>query len=751
MSGAMLCLSSFVAAAIYIPTVSGIYNFPASFLPHPSASAILSASRRHHSIAFVDNRNELKDITLHKSFTTKRGTAGGMASLKDVEAYHEIVSAAVDFTSIYLRNGIVTGEIAPEQIGCSRSIMLFLCIVSFEIIHRFQFSQLLTSATRSVRDIDTNTRRQFLYSIPLLSSHRSLISPPIELPTKIKARIPSPSGSKIAVLVEEDIVPSSVATQSLNNKRYVFEIWTNEGHRLGSRVVLPAEKHGSVCTDFAWFGGISWSPDEDTLVYSAEVKKPKTKSFFATPSSTADEISGGQHVLGVGTSEDWGEKYETTALLGLFCLNVKTGKIARVENVPGFMNYSTDGGYVLGQPIFSPCGSSVVYTGWDAGAGGEMPRRLGAIYCFQRSCKIYSSPVSELLRQLANPIAGDEQMTPVGDASFACITPNDGLARSPRFSKSKLAYLCNTKGFDTHGGCMALHVIDWDVTKRSAVDESRTVLVDVVQLPGERGDVIEVSGIRFPGLFLNQLRDDCFSPDGKYIVTTTEWGSVNKIVSISLVDGTVSPINFDLTSSEGFNDSACQQFICFADDGSAIVTQAEPNRPTVLGVLLPTFLEDTSKHASSQLLADMSTISSTSFSLLEPDSDVKDAMGYKYQLMNTWPVHGDVKVPIGSILLLPEVAGEVKLPLIVVPHGGPHTCMSTSYIPSYGYLCKHGYAILHVNFRGSTGFGQAALESLAGTAGTLDVLDVVAATRSAIDAGFVDSGRVGICGGSHGK
>jgi len=143
MSGAMLCLSSVVAAAIYIPTVSGVYQYPASFVPHPSALAILSAPQRQHSIAFVDNSNDLKDTTLHKSFTTKRGTAGGMASLKDVEAYHEMVSAAVDFTSIYLRNGIVTGEIAPELIGCSRSIMLFLYIVSFEIINVLDFPDYL--------------------------------------------------------------------------------------------------------------------------------------------------------------------------------------------------------------------------------------------------------------------------------------------------------------------------------------------------------------------------------------------------------------------------------------------------------------------------------------------------------------------------------------------------------------------------------------------------------------------------------
>ena len=520
-------------------------------------------------------------------------------------------------------------------------------------------------------------------------------------------------------------------------------------------MVLPASKHGSVCTDFSWFGGIGWTPDESALVYSAEVIKPKTASFFAPSSSSANELSGAQNVLGVGKSEDWGEKYATTSLLGLFCLDVKSGRIGRVENVPGFTNDSGEGGYVLGQPIFSPCGTSVVYTGWDAGAGGDMPRRLGAIYCFQRPCKIYSSPVSELLRRLANPIDDDDRTASTSDASFACITQNDRLARSPRFSKpvqglSKLAYLCNTKGFDTHGGCMGLHVTDWDMARGSTVDESRNVLVDVVRMPGERGDDVEVSGIRFPGLFVNQLRDDCFSPDGKYIVTTTEWGSVNKIVSISLVDGTVAPIYFDLTTSEGSNDSACQQFICFTDEGGAIVAQAEPNRPTILGHLLPTFLEDTSKCASSRLLADLSAISSSSFSYLE--HDVRDAIGFRYQLINTQPLHGDVKVPIGSILLLPDGEADEKPPLVVVPHGGPHTCMSTSYVPSYSYLCKHGrYAILHVNFRGSTGFGQAALESLAGTVGMLDVLDVVAATHSVIDAGFVDSGRVGICGGSHGK
>ena len=44
----------------------------------------------------------------------------------------------------------------------------------------------------------------------------------------------------------------------------------------------------------------------------------------------------------------------------------------------------------------------------------------------------------------------------------------------------------------------------------------------------------------------------------------------------------------------------------------------------------------------------------------------------------------------------------------------------------YAFLCgQGGYAVLHVNYRGSTGFGQRLLESLPGQVGLLDVKDIV--------------------------
>lgn len=628
----------------------------------------------------------------------------------DAAAYQDFVSSAVDFSDVYVRNGFVT-------------------------------------ATRSVRDIDTNSRRSFVYNIPL--SAPSFAAPPQELSTKIKARIPSPSGSKLAVLVEES-VPSDIEGKGQDSKRHVMEIWTNNGQQLAKRVLLPSKIHGPVCTDFAWFGGISWNPDETALVYSAEVNNPKTSSFFdelktksKDDEDSDDVIVGGQYTLGVGKKEDWGEKYGTTGLLALYCLNVNTGKIAAVENVP--VNH------VLGQAIFSPCGTAVVYTAWDAGGGGGMPRRLGAIYCYHRPCKIYSSSVSELLTKLESETNNDEKK--IADDDYKCITPNDRLSRSPRFSSpsngvATLAYLCNTKGFDTHNGCMALHTKNWCLAKGAVQEGTQRVVVDVVSLPGERGDESKISGLGFPGLFLNQLADKCFSADGKSILTHTYWGCVITVISIDLSTGDVKPVKFDLLDRKDGKPS--QQFLCFTEDGGAIVTQSEVNKPTVLGYLPSTFL--TNGEGDTQVLANLPPVAaSSSPSPGSSGSSHASGPGYSYRIINIQPDHGDVRVDVNSILLLPNDAGDEKLPLIVVPHGGPHSATTTSFVPSYSYLCQHGkYAVLHVNFRGSTGFGQAALESLAGNAGTQDVLDVVAATRAAIDTGTIDPDRVGICGGSHG-
>ena len=55
--------------------------------------------------------------------------------------------------------------------------------------------------------------------------------------------------------------------------------------------------------------------------------------------------------------------------------------------------------------------------------------------------------------------------------------------------------------------------------------------------------------------------------------------------------------------------------------------------------------------------------------------------------------------------------GEQRRPLLVVPHGGPHSATTVAYSASLAFLASRGYAVLAVNYRGSVGFGQRALNS----------------------------------------
>lgn len=102
------------------------------------------------------------------------------------------------------------------------------------------------------------------------------------------------------------------------------------------------------------------------------------------------------------------------------------------------------------------------------------------------------------------------------------------------------------------------------------------------------------------------------------------------------------------------------------------------------------------------------------------------------------------------IILPPNHKNDSKTPLIVVPHGGPHSMTSSGYVPSYRFLSTLGYAILHVNYRGSVGFGDGYLDALPGNVGSMDVEDVKTATDKVAGIYNIDRERIGVCGGSHG-
>lgn len=91
-----------------------------------------------------------------------------------------------------------------------------------------------------------------------------------------------------------------------------------------------------------------------------------------------------------------------------------------------------------------------------------------------------------------------------------------------------------------------------------------------------------------------------------------------------------------------------------------------------------------------------------------------------------------------------------KPPLLVLSHGGPTAATSSALNLKIQYWTSRGFAVLDVNYRGSTGYGRAYRERLYGQWGVFDVEDCVHGARRLIALGLVDPGRVAIRGGSAG-
>ncbi len=89
-------------------------------------------------------------------------------------------------------------------------------------------------------------------------------------------------------------------------------------------------------------------------------------------------------------------------------------------------------------------------------------------------------------------------------------------------------------------------------------------------------------------------------------------------------------------------------------------------------------------------------------------------------------------------------------PLIVVSHGGPTGATDAGFRLALQYWTSRGFAIVDVNYGGSSGYGRAYRERLAGAWGVVDVDDAVNAARFLIARGDVDAQRVVIRGSSAG-
>jgi len=115
----------------------------------------------------------------------------------------------------------------------------------------------------------------------------------------------------------------------------------------------------------------------------------------------------------------------------------------------------------------------------------------------------------------------------------------------------------------------------------------------------------------------------------------------------------------------------------------------------------------------------------------------------------TWAAD-DGTVVHGLLWRPPDTGAGTRPPLLVDVHGGPTGQSTVTWRPWPQYFVIRGWAVLAPNGRGSTGYGRAYAQSLAGQWGERDVADVAAGIRHAAANGWCDPGRVAASGGSAG-
>jgi dipeptidyl aminopeptidase/acylaminoacyl peptidase len=112
------------------------------------------------------------------------------------------------------------------------------------------------------------------------------------------------------------------------------------------------------------------------------------------------------------------------------------------------------------------------------------------------------------------------------------------------------------------------------------------------------------------------------------------------------------------------------------------------------------------------------------------------------------PARDGLRLP--SYLTLPVGSDGQGLPMVLYVHGGPWARDAWGYDPTVQFLANRGYAVLQVNYRGSTGFGKhhmhAAEREFAGKMHD----DLIDGVNWAISRGIADPARIGIYGGSYG-
>ncbi|KAF8995396.1 Alpha/Beta hydrolase protein [Cyathus striatus] len=379
----------------------------------------------------------------------------------------------------------------------------------------------------------------------------------------------------------------------------------------------------------------------------------------------------------------------------------------------------------FGQAVFSPNTDDILYaTGYECSSDGRL---LGIKGCFNRPSGIW---------QLRLQHETESDLGPERRVTAQKITPSHLSCRSPRILVSEnicalIWFSCKSGG--PHMASTMLYGVDIRGEKEPAIGpetfNTAYCLIDPVPNP-KPSDI--------PGLFpsYNLPASPTLQIPGLCepgIIFHSQWGSRTSVLlaafsetaeEVSVVLAEVTEDNLDswsVLATDGKNRVLCQR--------------SNPTNPYQI------------------VLGELNSSGEATWAIIdEPDlsDEVQDALsGVRFSVV---PIAGHH--PTETLVVQPPItmlANGIP-PCITAPHGGPHAATTTAFSAATTALVLEGYTISLVNYTGSTGYGEDAVQALIGKCGTLDVEDCIASSQVLVKLGIAEEGpgKQFVMGGSHG-
>ena len=127
------------------------------------------------------------------------------------------------------------------------------------------------------------------------------------------------------------------------------------------------------------------------------------------------------------------------------------------------------------------------------------------------------------------------------------------------------------------------------------------------------------------------------------------------------------------------------------------------------------------------------------------ENEMSNQLPISYNSRDGLKINGYLTLPKGY-----NMENAKNLPVVINPHGGPWARDNWGFNPEVQFLANRGYAVLQMNFRGSTGYGRKFFEASFKKWGREMQDDITDGTQWLIDKGIADSNRIAIYGGSYG-